>query len=106
MSQVYVPGMRSKALVHLMRNAAPMFVTSDGQRKRATQLPLASYARLMRFDSTGQAKEFVLLHQVGSSLGGGGGGGGGGGAANGGWAVGEAEGKAWQQGRQGLVSWE
>jgi hypothetical protein len=57
--------MRSKALVHLMRNAAPMFVTSDGQRKRATQLPLATYARLMRFDSTAQAKEFVMLHQVG-----------------------------------------
>ena len=51
-------------MVHLVRYALPMFVTSDRQRKRATQLQLATYARLMRFDSTSQAKEFVLLHQV------------------------------------------
>jgi hypothetical protein len=64
--QVYVPGMRSKALVHLMRNGAPAQVTGpDGQRKVVKQLSLDHYAHLLRFDDAKQAKEFILLHQVG-----------------------------------------
>lgn len=59
--QVYVPGMRSKALVHMMRTAAPVML--DGGR-RATHMSLKHYARLLQFDSPHQAKEFILLHEV------------------------------------------
>lgn len=64
--QVYVPGMRSKALVHLMRNGAPAPVVGPhGERKVVKQLSLDYFTQLLRFDDTQQAKEFVLLHQVG-----------------------------------------
>jgi hypothetical protein len=58
--------MRSKALVHLMRNGTPMMVTDDstGRRTRATQLPLATYSHLLMFEDTQQARDFVALHQV------------------------------------------
>jgi hypothetical protein len=67
MPQVYLPGLRSKALVHLMRNGAPVMVTDEatGRRQRATQLPLATYTDLLLFDDTQQARDFVGLHQVG-----------------------------------------
>lgn len=60
--KVYVPGMRSKALVNLMRTAAPVMLEG---RRRATQLPLSTYSRLLGFEGDEQAREFVMLHQVG-----------------------------------------
>lgn len=59
--QVYVPGMRSKALVHLLRNEA---VTAVGGGGRVKRLSLDYYTRLLRFDDTAQAKAFIQLHQV------------------------------------------
>lgn len=54
--------MRSKALVNLMRTAAPVMLEG---RRRATQLPLSTYSRLLGFEGDEQAREFVMLHQVG-----------------------------------------
>lgn len=66
--QVYVPNMRSQALVTMLRTSTPVRVEGAPSGK-ATRLDLARYTQLLRFDSTEQAAEFVLLHKVGLVLG-------------------------------------
>lgn len=59
--QVYVPRLRSQALVLLLRTC-PVSRGSSG--KPAKALALAQYASLLRFDDTQQAARFALRHKV------------------------------------------
>jgi hypothetical protein len=58
---VYVPRLRSQALVLLLRTC-PVSKGSSG--KPAKVLPLGLYASLLRFDDTQQAAHFALRHKV------------------------------------------
>jgi hypothetical protein len=62
--QVYVPRLRSQALVLLLRTC-PVSRGSSG--KPAKVLPLGLYASLLRFDDIQQAARFALRHKVGTS---------------------------------------
>jgi hypothetical protein len=61
---VYVPRLRSQALVLLLRTC-PVSKGSNG--KPAKALPLGLYASLLRFDDIQQATRFALRHKVGGA---------------------------------------